>query len=80
MLQIEEQRVVTITYSVRENNEHGELLERMDANYPFKFLFGTGKLLPAFEEALRGLKVDDAFSFTLDPATAYGPIEETTSC
>jgi len=47
---IEENRVVTLTYELRDGNANGELLERMDARYPFIFLFGTGKLLKSFEE------------------------------
>ncbi|MEM1124546.1 MAG: hypothetical protein AAGJ18_29175, partial [Bacteroidota bacterium] len=50
----------------------GTLLERMDARYPFVFLFGTGKLLKRFEDHLYGLKMDDAFEFVLSPDEAYG--------
>lgn len=71
---IEEQQIVTITYELRENNVEGELLERMDANYPFIFLFGTGKLLKSFEDQLFGLGEEDAFEFTLSPEQAYGPV------
>lgn len=71
---VEEHNVITITYELREGGPQGELLERMNANYPFRFLFGTGKLLPAFEENLRGLGPDDSFEFTLTPAEAYGPV------
>lgn len=71
---IEEQQVVTLTYELREHGPSGELLERMDANYPFIFLFGTGKLLPSFEDQLFGLSEEDAFEFTLSPQEAYGPV------
>ena len=72
---VEEHNVITITYELREGGPEGELLERMDANYPFLFLFGTGKLLPAFEENLRYLGADDSFEFILKPEEAYGPVE-----
>lgn len=71
-LTIQENHIVTLTYELRDTNANGELLERMDARYPFIFLFGNGKLLPAFEEQLRGLGSDDAFEFTLSPEEAYG--------
>lgn len=71
---IEEQQVVTLTYELREEGPQGELLERMDANYPFIFLFGTGKLLRAFEDHLFGLGEEDAFEFVLSPGEAYGPV------
>lgn len=71
---IEEHQVVTLTYELREGNASGDLLERMDANYPFIFLFGTGKLLKAFEDQLFGLGEEDAFEFILSPKQAYGPV------
>ncbi len=69
---IEEDKVVTIVYELRETNGDGELLERMDSRYPFIALFGTGKLLPSFEENLSGLKEDDSFDFILSVDQAYG--------
>ncbi|MEM9846454.1 MAG: FKBP-type peptidyl-prolyl cis-trans isomerase [Bacteroidota bacterium] len=76
MQKIEDNKVVTITYELRENNNKGELMERMDANYPFTFLFGTGALLPAFEAALEGLSEKDSFEFVLASNEAYGKVEE----
>lgn len=73
-MQVEDHQVVTITYELRENDQAGELLERMDANYPFTFLFGTGALLPAFEANLEGLTERDSFEFTLKPKEAYGAV------
>ena len=69
---IEEQKIITITYELREGGRDGALLERMDARYPFIFLFGRGKLLKSFEENLRGLKMDDSFDFTLSVEEGYG--------
>ena len=69
---VQEDYIITIAYELRENDIHGELLERMDARYPFIFYFGNEKLLPEFENKLRGLGEDDAFDFTLTPEQAYG--------
>ncbi|MGB3180456.1 MAG: FKBP-type peptidyl-prolyl cis-trans isomerase [Cyclobacteriaceae bacterium] len=69
---IGEGKVVTLRYILRENDEHGQVLEVMDNYYPFEFLFGTGALLPAFEEELKGLSERDYFTFTLTPEQAYG--------
>ena len=74
MQRIEENKVVTITYELRENNHEGELIERIVANYSFTFLFGTGALLPAFETALKGLTEKDSFEFILSSNDAYGKI------
>jgi FKBP-type peptidyl-prolyl cis-trans isomerase SlyD len=74
-MMVEEQNVITLAYELREGGPEGELLERMDAHYPFRFLFGSGLLLPAFEARLQGLSVLDGFEFTLSPAQAYGPVD-----
>lgn len=71
-MKVDEQCIVTIAYELREDDAKGELVEIMDANWPFKFYFGSGKLLPAFEDHLHGLQEGDTFRFTLAPEQAYG--------
>ena len=73
---VSDHHVITLSYEVREGGPGGKLVEQMSTHYPFKFLFGTGKLLPGFEQALDGLSERDAFSFTLTPDQAYGFVEE----
>jgi len=73
---VSDRTVITLSYVVQEKDEKGVILESMDANYPFKFMFGTGELLPAFERHLRGLKEGESFSFALPPDEAYGPHQE----
>ncbi len=65
-------RIVTVAYEVREDGPQGALMERMDANYPFIFMFGVGNMLPAWEQQLRHLKSGMGFTFTLPPELAYG--------
>jgi FKBP-type peptidyl-prolyl cis-trans isomerase SlyD len=69
------EHIITLSYEVREGGPEGELVERMDNYYPFKFLFGTGRLLPAFEARLKGLSEGASFSFSLSPEEAYGRVE-----
>ena len=66
-------KVVTLKYDLREGGPGGELLERMDVNYPLVFLFGAGKMLPAFERHLEDLSDRGEFAFTLPPDQGYGP-------
>jgi len=49
---IDDNAIVTLTYEVRDGSESGPLMERMDVNNPFKFMFGVGKMLPAWERRL----------------------------
>ncbi|NJO87470.1 MAG: hypothetical protein HC821_05800 [Lewinella sp.] len=69
---IDEYSIVTVCYEVRENHAGGELLERMDANYPFKFMFGVGRMLLGWERRLYGKTTGASFAFTLSPEEAYG--------
>lgn len=69
---IRENTVVTVTYVLRENGPQGPGVEEVDRQYPFQFLFGRGRLLPAFEAHLEGCRPGDTFTFTLPPEEAYG--------
>lgn len=75
-MQVSEHHIITLSYEVREGGPEGEMIEQMSVNYPFKFLFGTGKLLPAFEAHLEHLGEEDNFEFTLLPHQAYGQVEQ----
>lgn len=75
-MKIETDKIITLSYTLRENNAQGAILETMDRYYPFQFYFGGQQLLPAFEEQLEGLKEGDQFAFTLSPGEAYGPVQE----
>lgn len=69
---IENGKQVAIEYSVfSENNT------QIDSNVgkdPLIFLFGSHQILPALEEALRGLEVGDNKEVTLEPELAYGDV------
>lgn len=69
---IDDHTIVTLTYEVRDGGPSGPLLERMDVNYPFIFMFGTGRMLPGWERRIYGLSSGKGFAFTLAPDDAYG--------
>jgi FKBP-type peptidyl-prolyl cis-trans isomerase SlyD len=73
---IKENKVVSLAYELRVNDEKGEVIERVEKSAPLTFLFGRGNLLPDFEANLQGLKEGDDFSFTLEPEKAYGQVSE----
>lgn len=75
-MKIEENKIITIVYELHENSADGELMERVNANYPFTFMFGTGALLPAFEAQLEGLSEEGTFEFVLKAQEAYGCKED----
>ena len=72
----EKNKVVSIVYELRSGSKEGEVVESLNAENPLTFLFGTGGLLPKFEENLSGLTSGDSFEFELGLEDAYGPVVE----
>lgn len=69
-------RVVSLAYELRVNSKSGEVIESVDLNSPLIFMFGSGSLLPKFEDKLAGLKAGDSFDFNLVSEDAYGVYDE----
>ena len=69
-------KVVTLTYVLRFNNEEGEVIQKVEKDRPFVHLFGAGTLLPSFESNLSGLSAGDKFGFHLNSDDAYGETSE----
>ena len=72
----EKDNVVSIVYELRTGSKAGEVVEALTPDNPLTFLFGTGGLLPKFEENLSGLTSGDKFEFLLNSEDAYGPVVE----
>jgi FKBP-type peptidyl-prolyl cis-trans isomerase SlyD len=72
----EKNNVVSIVYELRTGSKEGEVVESLNSESPLTFIFGTGGLLPKFEEHLSGLKSGDNFEFHLKSEDAYGPVVE----
>jgi FKBP-type peptidyl-prolyl cis-trans isomerase SlyD len=76
MLKAEKDNVVSLTYELRVDHADGKVIESLNESNPLTFLFGTGNLLPKFEEQISGLKVGDKFNFDLQCEDAYGEIND----
>lgn len=74
-MEVGNNKVVSLTYELRENDASGELIQKVEKEQPFVYLFGVGGLLPKFEASLSGLKKSDKFSFSLVPEEAYGQFD-----
>ncbi len=70
---IELNKVVSLSYTLE---VEGDIIETVTAEKPMQFIFGTGYLLPKFEEYVKGKQVGDTFDFTLDAPDAYGNVNE----
>ncbi len=64
-MQIQPNKVVSLTYELRVDDENGEqtLVEKVERDQPLVFLYGAGSMLEEFERHLNGLKEGDAFDF-----------------
>ena len=68
-MKIETNKVVEISYTLTVD---GAVADQTTAEKPLDFIFGTGMLLPKFEEYLLGKEPGDDFAFVLSPAEGYG--------
>lgn len=71
-MMIENGKQVAIEYSV--SLEDNRPIDSNIGGDPLVFLCGSHQILPALEEALRGLEVGDQKKVTLHPEHAYGTI------
>lgn len=74
---IQPNSVVALTYDLytKENDEE-VFVEKADEQNPLVFLFGTGMMLPKFEESLAGLLAGASYDFHLVAEDAYGVKDE----
>jgi FKBP-type peptidyl-prolyl cis-trans isomerase SlyD len=75
-MKIDQNRMVSLSYKLRETNISGRILEEIEESKPLRFVFGTGRLIPAFESNLNSLNSGDDFSFSLSAEQAYGERRE----
>lgn len=72
-MEIAKDKVVSVSYSLEVK---GKEIENVKADNPLKFIFGSGMLLPKFEENLLGKQPGDGFEFRLSAKDAYGERNE----
>lgn len=68
-MKIGEKTFVSLSYALKVD---GEVVDSAPVEAPLEFVYGSGYLLPKFEENLKGLKKGEKFEFTLSPADGYG--------
>lgn len=76
-MKISANKFVSVTYDLYVGEgEERELMEKATREVPLKFIYGTGSMIQAFEDALMGLESGAAFDFTITPENAYGEYNE----
>lgn len=68
-MKIRTNAVVALTYELIVD---GQTADKTTEERPLEFIFGTGMLLPKFEEYLLDKEAGDDFKFTLSPQEGYG--------
>ncbi|HSZ26076.1 MAG TPA: FKBP-type peptidyl-prolyl cis-trans isomerase [Cytophagaceae bacterium] len=77
-MHIKKDTVVTLSYELHTDNVEGKRVhvETAGPDQPLVFLFGTGSMIPKFEEELENLKKGDGFEFDIVAEEAYGAFDE----
>jgi FKBP-type peptidyl-prolyl cis-trans isomerase len=55
--------------------EDGEVFDTSTDREPLEFQLGAGMVIPGFDSAVAGMKIDDEIDIVLPPAEAYGDYE-----
>ena len=72
-MKIEDLKVCTIAYEIRDNAPDGTILERFDTTEPLTIMAGVGHMMKGFYEGILGLDEGDDFCFSIAPERAFGP-------
>ncbi|HPR32117.1 MAG TPA: FKBP-type peptidyl-prolyl cis-trans isomerase [Prolixibacteraceae bacterium] len=75
-MQIAENKMVTLSYTLRADDRNGDIIEQTTHESPLRFVYGMGAMLPSFESNLNGLLQGDPFEMTLKASDAYGEFDE----
>ena len=77
-MKIEPKHVVSLTYDLYVKQEDGAegLAESATQEQPLTFLFGSGQMIPKFEENLSALSTGDTYDFRIAAAEGYGEFDE----
>ena len=73
---ISNEKMVSLTYTLREDDKEGRVVETVDDANPLKFMFGAGQMLPHFEMNIDNLAEGADFEFGLLAEDAYGERRE----
>ena len=70
-MKVEQNKFVAVDYKLTVD---GQIADQSHPEHPLEFIFGTGMLLPKFEEAILGKEVGDEVAFTLEAKDGYGEV------
>lgn len=75
MKKAEDGLYVSVQYEGTLSN--GEVFDSSRGSQPLELKMGAGRLIKGFEDALKGMSLNEKKTFTLEPKDAYGERDET---
>ncbi|WP_242111250.1 FKBP-type peptidyl-prolyl cis-trans isomerase [Luteimonas aquatica] len=73
-MEIADHRVATVHFTL--TDEQGQQITTTRGHDPLVYLHGTGRIVPALEEALNGKQPGERFTVTVTPEQGFGPRHE----
>ena len=74
MQKVEIDNIVKVHYTGR--LEDGQTFDSSEGRDPLEFKVGAGNMIPGFENAVKGMKLGESKTVTLNPNEAYGSVNE----
>lgn len=74
-LRVTDGLVVSMDYTLRADDEEGEVLDTSSGRSPLQFLQGTGQIIPGLERELYGMAVGDEKDVVVEPSEGYGEFD-----
>lgn len=71
-MKIEDLKVAKLVYTIQSDSPNGPVLEQATPEKPRVMMFGVGRIMKSFSDALRDLEPGDSFVFTIPPEEAFG--------
>jgi FKBP-type peptidyl-prolyl cis-trans isomerase SlyD len=71
-MKVDENTVALVAYQIYLDAPDGELIESADEADPRSMIFGYDKVIPGFENNMRGVEEGENFDFRLKPDEAFG--------
>jgi FKBP-type peptidyl-prolyl cis-trans isomerase SlyD len=75
-MKVADNTVVSLIYELRADHADGDIIEIVESQQPFVFLFGAQNVLPDFEQNLLDKEVGNGFAFSINADNAYGQFTE----
>lgn len=77
-MQVDSNKVISVSYKLHSSKEGNDpvFVEETNQENPLVFLFGSGQLIPEFENNLKGLSPGNSFEFRISAENAYGNMDD----